>query len=415
MSSKSVDMALVRLAAVALLAATSASAQAPAAPPHPATAGADGFAIQSDGGDYRLQFGAYTHFDGRLYPGDEDGVATNQFLLRRVRPILRGTIAKHFEFNITPDFGGGNTVLQDAYLDVRYSPQVRVRIGKFKVPLGLERLQSATAITFVERASPSALLPVRDVGAQVFGEVGAVSYAVGVFEGALDGSSADLDTNDGKDVAARVYVSPFKNGPSRLKALGFGVSGSVGTQTGALPSYRSGGQLTIVSYAAGVTADGTRKRFSPQLSLYTGPLGLLAEYAQSNAFVKKASNGRRTEVGVKAWQTTATWTLTGEPASFGGVRPKNAFDPAQGQWGAFELAARVNAFEIGDEVVTEALVDPTRSVREAFAWAVGLNWYLNRHVKQVLSYERTSFEGGAPAGADRPDESAVLFRTQLSF
>lgn len=426
------------LALAAALAGTPLRAQAPPAdtpaapagvqPPEPAAtqpekkpptagAGADGFAIQSEDGEYRLLFRAYTHFDARFYPGDDEGVATDQFLLRRVRPILQGTVAKHFEFTITPDFGAGTATLQDAYLDARYSPKARVRVGKFKAPVGLERLQSATAITFVERAFPSSLVPNRDVGVQVFGDLGGgvVSYAVGVFEGSLDGASADLDTNDGKDLVGRVLVSPFKKGSSGLKDLGFGVAGSVGEQEGPLPLYRSGGQLPIVVYVQGVTADGQRSRVVPQLSFYNGPFGLMAEYARNQASVTNAENGQDTDVTQQAWQTTATWTLTGEPASFTGVRPREPFDPARGHWGAFELAARVNGFEMGDEAFLADLVDPARSVRKAFAWAVGINWYLNRNIKQVVSYERTTFTGGASGGADRPTENALFLRTQLSF
>lgn len=269
----------------------------------------------------------------------------------------------------------------------------------------------------MERAFPTALVPNRDLGAQLSGELGGgvVAYAIGVFNGVPDWGSGDTDANDGKDVAGRVFLSPFKKGSSRWKDLGFGIAGSVGTQTGALPSYRSGGQLTIVSYATGVAAAGQRKRLVPQGSLYTGPLGLVAEYAQADAFVRRASDGQRTEVRTRAWQATATWTLTGEPSSSAGVRPRQPFDPSQGHWGAFELAARVNGFEIGDEAFAGGLVDETRSVRDAFAWAAGLNWHLTRNVKQVLSYERTCFTGGAAGGADRANENALFIRTQLSF
>ena len=48
---------------------------------------------------------------------------TDNFLLRRVRPIFAGTVGRHFEFQIMPDFGIGTTVLQDAWLDVNYSPK----------------------------------------------------------------------------------------------------------------------------------------------------------------------------------------------------------------------------------------------------------------------------------------------------
>jgi phosphate-selective porin OprO/OprP len=260
---KTASLALgLALASVALGAQTPAPSPAPPAEKKPATAaaGPDGFVIQSDAGDYRLQFRAYAHFDGRFYPGDEAAAATDQFVLRRVRPILTGTVARNFDFTIMPDFGGGTTVLQDAFLDVRYSPKARLRVGKFKAPVGLERLQSATAIAFVERAFPTGLVPNRDLGAQVFGDLGGgvVSYAVGVFNGALDGGSSDGDASDGKDVAARVFVSPFRRGSSPLKDLGFGVAGTIGQQSGALPAYRSNGQLTIASYVTGAVADGRR-------------------------------------------------------------------------------------------------------------------------------------------------------------
>jgi len=382
----------------------------------PAAGGADGFFIQSESGDYRLQVRAYVHLDGRFYPGDDRALAVDTFLLRRVRPIVAGTLAKYFDFQIMPDFGGGVTVLQEAYLDFRYSPKARVRIGKFKAPVGLERLQSATNISFAERAFPTALVPNRDVGLQLHGDLGGgvVSYAVGVFDGAPDGGSVDLDLNDSKDVAARIFLSPFKRGKSALKDLGFGIGGSYGKQSGALPAYRSGGQVSILTLATGITADGTRKRYSPQLSFYSGPFGLMAEYAQSESKVLRALNGRRTDLTAKAWQTTATVTLTGDAASFTGVRATKPFDPSKGQWGAFELAARVNGLELEASAVTEGLIDPTRSVRKAFAWAVGLNWYLNRNIKQMLDYERTSFTAGATSG-DRPAENAVFFRTQISF
>jgi phosphate-selective porin OprO/OprP len=406
------------LALATVLAATPVKAQEKPAPPSKptASAGAEGFVLQSATGDYRLQLRGYAHLDGRFFPGDDARLATDSFLLRRVRPIVQGTLAKHFEFNITPDFGGGTTVLQDAYLSVKYSPKAQLRVGKFKSPVGLERLQSATAISFVERAYPTAIVPNRDVGALLHGELagGVVAYAAGVFNGAPDGGSADLDTNDSKDLAGRLFLSPLKRGKSFLRGLGFGISGTTGKQTGALPAYRSGGQVSIVSLVTGLTADGTRKRYSPQLSFYAGRYGLLAEYAESESFVKKAT-GQRAQLTAKAWQATASLTLSGEPASYSGVTAKNSFDPGSGRWGAFELAARVHGIELGSEALNAGLVDPAKTVREAFAWAVGVNWYLNRNIKQVVDFERTTFTGGAAAGTDRPAENAIFVRSQVSF
>jgi phosphate-selective porin OprO/OprP len=394
-------------------------AQAPAKPfdPPKVTAGAEGFTLQSVSGDYRLQLRGYVHFDGRFFPSDEGRLAVDNFLLRRVRPILAGTVGRHFEFQIMPDFGMGTTVLQDAWLDVNYSRKARVRVGKFKSPVGLERLQSATALSFVERAYPTVLVPNRDVGLMLHGDLagGVVAYAAGLFDGAPDGGSVDLDLADGKDVAGRVFLSPFKRGSSVFKDLGLGIAGTTGKQTGALPAYRSGGQVSLLTLVQGITADGTRNRLSPQLSFYSGRFGLMAEYAWSESWLKKASSEARVRFSGEAWQATATFTLTGEKASYSGVRPGTAFEAGQGKWGALELVARVNGLELGTEAFREGIVDPAKSIREAFAWAVGLNWSLSRNVKQVVDFERTTFTGGASDGADRQAENAFFIRTQLSF
>jgi phosphate-selective porin OprO/OprP len=423
------------LAALAVLAAAPLRAQEkPAGPPVPAenptqpapekpterkplavSAGPEGFSVQNEGGDFRLQLRGYVQFDGRFFSGDEGARAVDNFVLRRVRPILAGSLGRYFDFSVMPDFGGGVTALQDAYLDFKPSPKLKVRVGKFKSPVGLERLQSATAIHFVERAFPTALVPNRDVGAMVFGDLagGVVSYAGAILDGAPDGGSVDTDANDGKDLAGRLFVSPFKRGRARLRDLGFGIAGTTGKQSGPLPAYRSSGQVSVITILTGITADGTRTRYSPQASFYSGPLGVLAEYARSSSRVKKA-DGTPFDLDASAWQVTATVALTGDVASFSGARPKKTFDPAKGQWGALELAARVHGLSLDRSAVDAGAIDPAKSARKLTAWGVGLNWSLTRNVKQMADFDRVSFEGGS-AGGDREPENVILLRTQVSF
>ena len=92
-----------------------------------------------------------------------------------------------------PDFGGGETELFDAYIEMTHFPEASLRVGKFKGPFGLERLQSATSLMFLERGFPTSLGPNRDVGIQLSenSERG-FSHAVGVFNGVADGGSSDL-------------------------------------------------------------------------------------------------------------------------------------------------------------------------------------------------------------------------------
>jgi phosphate-selective porin OprO/OprP len=379
------------------------------------SAGPDGFVIQSGNPDFRIRIGGYAQADGRFYAQDKDSVATNNFLLRRARPILQGTVAKYFDFYLAPDFGQGQTVLFDAYVNVRPSSKLQFRIGKFKPPVGLERLQSAQSILFVERALPTALVPNRDVGAQVHGELasGVVSYAVGVFDGAVDGALIDTDGNDGKDVAGRLFLQPFaRRGSSALKGLGLGFSATSGKQQGTLPSFRSGGQVVFFSYLSTASADGTRTRISPQGSFYLGPVGVLGEWVRSRQNVRKGTDAA--QIANEAWEVSASVVLTGETATASGVRPRRSFDPAKRTWGALELAARVNQLSVDGTAFLRGLADPAKSAREARAWAVGLNWYLSRNFKYVVNYEHTTFTGGAASGDRRP-ENAILVRSQVSF
>ena len=405
------------LAALAVVAAPSLRAQEKPADKKPlqVSAGSDGFSIQNESGDFRLQLRGYAQLDGRFFSGDEGALAIDTFTLRRVRPILAGSLGRYFDFSLMPDFGGGVAVLQDAYLDFKPSPKLKFRFGKYKSPVGLERLQSATATHFVERAFPTALVPNRDVGVMVFGDLagGVVSYAGAIVDGAPDGGSVDGDTNDGKDLAGRLFLSPFKRGSSALKDLGFGIAGTTGKQTGPLPAYRSAGQVSVITILTGITADGTRTRYSPQLSFYSGRFGLLAEYAQSSSKVKKV-DGTRFDLGASAWEVTTTIALTGDKASYAGVRPAKPFDPSKGQWGALEVAARVHQLELDKGAVDAGAIDPTKSARKLSAWGAGLTWSLTRNVKLLADFDHVSFEGGAAAG-DRESENVFLARTQFSF
>lgn len=380
----------------------------------------NGFTLQSETGDFVVKITGYVHADGRFAGSDPQNAVTNQFLLRRVRPIVQGTVAQYFDFYVAPDFGGGTTVLQDAYLDVRFTPKLRVRVGKTKTPFGIERLQSAQSLFFVERALPNNLVPNRDVGALVLGDLagGVFSYQAGVLNGVPDGGSVDTDTNDNKELAGRLFVSPWRTKyTSPLRGLGVGFAATSGKATGALRAYSSVSQVGVFSYLATVTANGDRKRISPQAYYYYGPVGILAEYVRSTSDVQKVEAGKPTVSGRlehSAWSVTGSWLLTGEDASYASVKPKDFFVPSAGKWGAFQLVARVNRLDL-DPGSFPLYADPARSVRKATAWGVGVNWIWNTNLKYVADYEQTRFQGGAPSGADRPDEKSVQTRLHLSF
>lgn len=388
-------------------------------------AGRDGFQLRSADGSFQLRLRGLVQSDGRFFTGDRAQLAVDTFTLRRARPILDATMYRVFDLRLMPDFGGGTTVLQDAYVDLRFTPAFRVRGGKFKSLFGLERLASASELLFLERALPTAVAPNRDVGLMVHGNVlqGDLSYAIGLFDGVADGGSTDADERDSKDVVARLFAHPFRRGiRDGLKGFGIGVAATYGKHTGTastpgLASYRTTGQQMFFRYrfdgtAAGTAvADGTRYRWSTQGYYYCDRLGLLAEQAFSSQEVRRGVSV--TALETNAWQLAGSWVLTGEPASYRAVNPKRAFDRTTGKWGAFELTVRYHQFN-ADEDAFPRFANPESAAQRARAFTGGLNWYLNRNVKLVLDYEQVHFDGGASTG-DRPTERGLFTRTQFAF
>ena len=104
----------------------------------------NGLSVASGNGDNIFQLGGLVQIDGRFAPDDPLEQVEDEFVMRRVRTIMQGRIAKYFEFRLMPDFGNGTTVLYNAYFDVRFSQAFRVRIGKDKTPVGLEQLYPTT-------------------------------------------------------------------------------------------------------------------------------------------------------------------------------------------------------------------------------------------------------------------------------
>ena len=275
-----------------------------------------------------------------------------------------------------------------------------------------------TDLTFIERSLVSDILPNRDVGFQLYGDIGGrFTYQAAFVNGALDGTNIDNDTNKAKDADARVFFTPFaKNGPAALQGLGFGLGVSSGRQNGALPIYKStGGQAAFFSYLATAQAAGRRVRYSPQLYYYNGPFGLLGEYVEEDQVVSSLASGKH-ELTNHAWQVTGSWVINGGKKSYRSVTPKRKLGeyklvPTTGAW---EIAGRYTQLEVDPNAFTLGYASATASAQNAHAWGVALNWYLNKNVKLAANYEQTDFDKGAATG-DRATEKTFLQRVQFVF
>ena len=387
--------------------------------------GKKGFLVTSPDKQYQLKIRGYAQIDGHAFLNDSGNTGKDELIARRLRPIIEAK-AGDFELRLMPDFAGGQLKLFDAYVDYKPTTIANVRVGKFKPPVSLERLQSATNLTFVERGLPTNLAPNRDFGVQLFGEVipDTLEYQIGVFNGEQDLGTNDTDNDDKKDIAARVFAHPFSQSNAvALRGLGVGVGGSIGDREGGsantiLGDYRSPGQQSIFKYLTGtaagstVVAQGTQWRAAPQAYYYYGPFGAIAEYTVSSQEVVKGAAQERLEH--RAWQLAASYVLTGEDGSFNGVKPTEDFDFSNGGWGAWEIVARVGQLDLDDDAFP-LFASAASSITKESSAGIGLNWYLSSNVKALLDYDITRFDGGAAAGRDRPQEQAVFSRIQYQF
>jgi phosphate-selective porin OprO/OprP len=246
-------------------------------------------------------------------------------------------------------------------------------------------------------------------------------YQVGIFNGAPDLGAPDTDLNDAKDFAARVFFQPIRDGA--LRGLGFGISGSTGVEEGSatatdLAGYRSASQQTFFRYRSDalvpdntVVADGRRSRLTPHAYLGIGPFGVLGEYIINRQEVRSgATTARLTH---RAWQASGSFFLTGEYAGFRNPAPRKPFDLKAGTFGAIELAARYGELDIDDDAFP-LFASASSAATKAKGLGLGVNWHLSRQIKVLVSYEHTTFEGGAETG-DRASEDFVVTRFQHAF
>lgn len=374
--------------------------------------GAQAYEVASEDKSMMLELGGIAQFDARYFAEDRNHTGKNTLITRRLRPIAQGR-AGIIDFRLVPDIADGEVRVMDAYAELPLQGSMKMRAGKFKPPVGLERLQSGGNLLFNERGLATNLAPNRDIGVQLQGEIipERLEYQVGVFNGDPDLSTDDSDQDQKKDIAARLFGYP-------LPGLGVGVGGSIGSHQGdsnshaVLSDYRSPGQQRIFRHSNGAFAHGTQWRLVPQATYYQGPFGAMAEYAFSSQEVERS--GTRATLEHKAWSVAASYVLTGEDAGFKGVVPAENVSLEQGGMGAWEIAVRLGNIRF-DPDSFPLYASAAQSAEEATAAALGLNWYLNPNVKWQANYERTKFDGGAAAGQDRPDEHALFTRIQYQF
>ena len=422
------------------------------------TAGANGFEIQSANQQFDLQVKGLLQMDDREYltPANNGGSPGDGLYLRRARLIFNGTLWDAFTFRIEPEFGsrtggaGGTSsttaTLANANVNVNYWEPLQFLVGRFKGPVGYERTQLVANDIWIENGLTQNLTTQYTQGFLAHGDIdnNVFSYGAGVLEDVRDNANGDyqgmIDNN--YSFMGDVYFNPFKATDNKaLQGLGFGVAGSVGDRgnsktaaNASLATYYTPGQINLLTYnttnASGQTVteseDGPTYRLTPVIYYYYGPFGGYADYAVSSVQALRTVSGtgagtgsRLTTLQNDAWQVVGSYVLTGENASYDGVKPRDNFSPHNGTWGALQLVARYGEMTLSNNYFTSTGSSTgvggaiaTKGPRTVSDIGLGLNWYLNANVKAQLQYDYSGFTGGIWQ-VNPSDEDANSFITQL--
>lgn len=367
---------------------------------------------------------------------------------RRARLGVEGTFAGDWNYALTAELGGSGTEaaqLQQAWVEyARLKPfglqnPVRIRVGAFTPPTGLEDATSSNDALFVERAAPADL--VRGIaggdgrtGVQVLAN-GDRWFTGAALTGALIGNTGDFDEQTGavarvgalvlRDPNYGVHVGANFNAVLEPgdRVVGPGVGGGVRLRE--RPELRVDGTRLVDT--GGLNAEKVYA-YGAELGAQWKNFYLASEY--NTIDVQRFAPAA--DVEFAGWYVQGSWVLTGEQrrwssitGGFGAVRPAKPLDLSAGDYGAFELAARYSNLDLNDNAGLLGLATPTDGVRggEQTISTLGLNWFPNNIVRFQLQFQDVSVDrlnpgtvGLATVGAQiGQDFQTVILRSQVSF
>lgn len=367
--------------------------------------------------------------DSATFSQDDDSKATvgdvsNGVDIRRARLGVEGEGFDIYSYRLDVDFVtfDGITDLRptifDAYVDVRQLPVFgNLRVGHFREPFSIERLESSNDLPFLERSTGVAtLVPVRNIGIMAFDSNAdeTRTWSWGVFHEATNEFGESLRDATALAVTGRTTWVPYfeksANGPHLLhlgasysyrnlnpQIAQFDAPPEVVIKEGLTqtPSFVDTGMIDLEDYhLAGIEA-----------LTNLGPLSFQGEY------IFLAGQRQNTDrVCFQGGYVEAMWWLTGEHRNYnrklgihGAVQPNSSFTSHEEDdglcvgGGAWELAARVSYLNLNSgSIQGGSLTDLT----------LGLNWNYAVRSRVMFNYihaflDRSSLRSNADIFAVR--------------
>lgn len=422
--------------------------------------------ITTSDGNFRVAFRGVFQYDAAHYEQDDPAAVDNRRAdvanasdlssggnFRRARIGIDGTVFHDWNFALWYEMGGSGVEaaqLNQAYIEYagwkpwETAAPLRFRIGAWATPVNLEDATSNTEGLFLERPAIAELE--RSIsggdgrtGVGVFAN-GDRWYWSSVLTGAVVGNSSEFDEQTGYLLRAAflplrgttygVHVGANVTGVLDVADTDATVLDQQRVRLRERPELRVDGARFVDT--GNINADGVTT-YGVELGGFWKNLYASGEYIA----IDVDRHGLGSDPSFSGWYVQGAWTLTGEArrwnsanGGFQGVRPANAFDPRNGHWGAWEIAARYSDLDLNyHEGVQGAGPIVNDSVRggDQRITTLGLNWYPNNTVRFLLDYQWVEIDRFDPEDSSIPtavpglgaqigqDFQAISLRTQVAF
>ncbi|HTJ65877.1 MAG TPA: porin [Alphaproteobacteria bacterium] len=428
------------------------------------------FAIESADGQYSIGLTGGFQGDVGYYPGFDAQSKTGPqnlhagFNARRARIGVTGKAAGDFAYTFIYDAGNssdatpkGINTAQVSYLGIK---NLAIDFGYSNVNFTLDQATSSYDTIFMERATPSNIATAfnggdnrSNIGARYFNDrlwVGA--YVTGPAPGEVHGQPERIgafqrvayqvlaDPNYSLHVGFAVdelFKAPLNNGNAAATSLTYDpVKGIVTTTVPSAYSISLSDQPELrVDPATFVNSGSLGSLTNPLSGAQVYDLELAGNYgplfAQGEYFHYSVDREGLPTASFDGGYGLIAYTLTGEShkyvpgtASYARIVPAHAFSPAEGFWGAWEVAGRVSYIDMTSNFHSGQTTSSSSAALNGgkqTSYTVGLNWYPNSYMRFELNYIHTDFDKvnsgtsgtlGAPIGAAI---DALGFRTQVNW
>ena len=146
------------------------------------------------------------YFQFRWQGIPEENAFPNTFKFRRGFVGVKGNIIPNLSYKITTNTAKGSFILYDAYLNIKFGQYFFIRLGQFKMPIGMDKLKSGSVTLFPERPLASSFVIDRDLGIMSNFKTKFILTQLGFFNGETKNK---IDENKNKDLVARMVLTPL--------------------------------------------------------------------------------------------------------------------------------------------------------------------------------------------------------------